>query len=66
MPHIVQYRESERGWGGEVWFRGFDTKEDAEKEVLDTNKDLPDEVPDYYIKATYMGVMVDIPKSYKI
>lgn len=66
MPHIVKYTESERGWGGEVWFRGFDTKEEAEEEIFDTNKNLPDEVPDYYIMATYEGEQEKVPEGFKI
>lgn len=66
MLHIVQYRESERGWGGEIWFRGFATKEEADKEIFDCNKDLPEKTPDYYILASYIGTDEKVPESYKI
>ncbi|ACB97510.1 hypothetical protein AGC_0067 [Escherichia phage Eps7] len=66
MKHIVKYTESERGWGGEIWYRGFDSEEEARAEVHDTNKNLPkDHVPDYYIQAEYIGVKDKVPEGYK-
>ncbi|AKO61405.1 hypothetical protein [Salmonella phage vB_SalS_ABTNLsp9] len=66
MKHIVKYTESERGWGGEIWYRGFDSEEEARAEVHDTNKNLPkDHVPDYYIQAKYDGVKDKVPEGYK-
>jgi len=56
ISHIVRYYESERGWGGEIWYRRFSTKEEALGEVEDCNNRLPDECPDYYIFASYEGV----------
>lgn len=56
MKHIVKYIESERGWG-EIWHRGFDTIEEANAAVTECNKDLPEETPDYYIVARYLGEM---------
>ncbi|EJB4242347.1 hypothetical protein MT068_001419 [Salmonella enterica] len=64
--HIVKYTESERGWGGEIWYNSFDSEEEARMEVRDVNGRLPkDHVPDYYIQAEYMGEMDTIPKGYK-
>lgn len=65
MKHVVKYIESERGWGGEIWHRGFDTKEEADAAIADCNKDLPEETPDYYIVAQYLGEMAEIPGDYK-
>lgn len=58
MTHLVKFYESERGWGGEIWYRRFTTKEEAEKAIEDCNKHLPEGniAPDYYIKASYEGV----------
>lgn len=57
MTHIVKYYESERGWGGEIWYRRFDTKEKALEAIKDCNGSLPtgNIAPDYYIKASYEG-----------
>lgn len=67
IMHIVKYTESERGWGGEVWYTEFSTKELADESVTDYNKDLPTSyVPDYYIKAEYIGEMTELPKGYKL
>jgi hypothetical protein len=66
MPHVVKYTESERGWGGEVWYRGFNTKDEAIAEVEDTNKDLPEVgVPEFYIIANYHAKLPSVPKGYK-
>lgn len=64
--HIVKFRESEAGWGGEVWFKGFDTFEQAQAAVDRCNKDLPDDhVPDFYICAYYEGEKDSVPEGYK-
>ena len=53
---IVNYYESERGWGNDTWDREFDTQEEAMAAVEDCNKDNPlDHVPDHYIVAKYVG-----------
>lgn len=65
MKHIVKYTESERGWGGEVWYRDFDNKEVALNEIKEVNADLPTTTPDYYILAEYVGEMLNLPKGYK-
>lgn len=66
--HVVKFTESERGWGGEVWFNTYRSESEAMDVVRDCNKnydgDLP--TPDYYIIANYLGVMDVIPKGYKI
>lgn len=64
--HVVQFTESERGWGGEVWFNTYSSEEEALKEVKECNKDLPAMTLDYYIIAKYIGVMDVVPKGYKI
>jgi hypothetical protein len=65
MKHIVKYTESERGWGGEVWYRDLGNKEVALNEVKEVNADLPTKTPDYYIQAEYIGEMDEIPKGYR-
>lgn len=63
---VVKYTESERGWGGEVWYRSFDTESEAKEEVLNTNRTLPKNgVPDYYIMAQYIGECNSLPEGYK-
>lgn len=66
MKHVVQYTESERGWGGEVWFTEFETETKALSAVDECNKNLPALTPDYYIVAKYLGTMSSVPSGYKI
>lgn len=67
MKHVIQYTESERSWGGEVWYAAYATKEEALSAMENTNEGLPtDYVPDYYIFAEYVGEMTEVPKGYKI
>ena len=54
--YVVKFTESERGWGGEVWYNRYSSEVEALKAVEDCNKDLPDQAPDYYIIADYIGV----------
>jgi hypothetical protein len=50
---LVEVRESERGWGGEVWNELFTTFEEAQARFMEINKGNPtDHVPDYYIVAS--------------
>lgn len=58
MDHIVKYYESERGWGGEIWYRRFPDLMSALLAIEDCNKDNPATAPDYYIVASYEGVDV--------
>jgi hypothetical protein len=53
--HIVKYRESESGWGGETWYRPFDTMEEAAAAIQECNEPYRDIkfAPDYYIIASY-------------
>lgn len=63
--YIVKYTESERGWGGEIWYRRFIDKEAALEAVYDCNKDLPStHTPDYYIQAEYIGIDEDNNPKY--
>lgn len=63
--YVVAFTESEAGMGGEVWYRTFDSEELARAEVHDTNKDLPEQTPEYYIKAEYLGLLDKVPEGYK-
>lgn len=63
--YVVAFTESEAGMGGEVWYRTFDSEELARAEVHDTNKDLPEQTPKYYIKAEYLGLLDKVPEGYK-
>lgn len=67
MPHVVKYRDSERGWGGEVWFTTYPTKEAAETAVIEIDQRYGGKtiVPDYYMVAEYMGDIAEVPKGYK-
>lgn len=66
MKHVVKYFESERGWGGETWYVGYDTEKEADRAVDECNRDLPaGPAPDYYIVATYEGSMEKIPATSK-
>lgn len=68
MKHIVKYRESELGWGGEVRYRHreFDNKDAALKSVEECNSNCPDDyVHDFYITAEYIGELSKTPSDYK-
>lgn len=65
MKCVVKYTESERGWGGEVWYTAFETELEAFDAIEECNKDLPKETPGYYIIASYEGKMEVLPKGYK-
>ncbi|ANM45558.1 hypothetical protein [Salmonella phage 100268_sal2] len=63
MKHIVKYTESERGWGGESWYRPFDTEAEALMEVNDVNKDLPkDHVQHTTSKLSILVLRIRFPK----
>lgn len=67
MLHIVENRYSERGWGGDVFFKGFETKKEADdyiKEINSENTSLV--VPDTYTVASYKGAMPVIPQGYDL
>lgn len=64
--HVVQFTESERGRGGEVWYSAYASEQEALKEVHECNNDLPTTTPDYYIIAKYLGVMDVVPEGHKI
>ena len=50
---LVEMRESERGWGGEVWNELFTTFKEAQTRFMEINKGNPtDHVPDYYVVAS--------------
>lgn len=67
MKHVVEYTERELGWGGEVWYTEYDTLNEANAMVKDTNdKNVSKTAPSYYIIAKYMGLLSTTPKGYKI
>jgi hypothetical protein len=55
--HLVEFYESERGWGSETWVTEYDTYEQAQAVVYECNYKYMGKsvIPDYYIKATYKG-----------
>lgn len=54
--YVVRYDERERGWGGDTWTRDFSSLELAQAAVTECNSKLPvGHVPDYYVKAEYIG-----------
>lgn len=65
--HIVKFLESEIGWGGEIWFVGYDTLKDAMEAVQLCNKGLSrTTTPNNYIVAEYYDEMDSVPKGYKV
>lgn len=65
--HIVKFTESERGWGGEVWFNAYETMREAQLTIEECNKDYDSSkpTPSYYIIASYHGEGEEAPKGYK-
>lgn len=57
IKHVVEYYESERGWGCDIWETPYDTKEEALRMVKECNDKFMGQqtTPDYYIKASYLG-----------
>jgi len=55
--YFVEYYESERGWGSDVWETAYDTKDEALAATKETNDKYMNKsyTPDYYIRATYVG-----------
>ncbi|QHJ82236.1 MAG: hypothetical protein [Bacteriophage sp.] len=65
--HVVECLESERGWGQEYTYRGFDTKEEAMDEVERISAlNPPGPVPNWYMVAEYKGIMEELPLGYKV
>lgn len=59
---MVDFFESERGWGSDSWSNQYETEQEALDAVHACNKNNPtDHVPDHHIVATYVG-----PKLIKI
>ena len=58
--YLVEYMESERGWGQDYWSVEYATHEEAKKAFYDTNKWLYDakSTPDIYTMALKI---VEIP-----
>lgn len=64
--YVVRYRDSERGWGSETWFRGFNSEREAKNAVRETNaRNTASSAPDYYIMAYYEGFLDKIPEGFK-
>ena len=57
---VVEFRESESGWGSDTWVLLYDNYEEALNEVKDTNsKNTSKEVPEYYITAKEPKLFAD-------
>ena len=64
MPYVVEFRESEQGWGSECWYRGYDTEEEAKAAAKEVNdKNTAKVVPRIYTTASSKGFMDKIPKD---
>lgn len=69
VKHIVEYIESERGWGTNIdQVAYFDTEQEAITAVKQCNKNLPSgPAPDYYYIARYVGAeevyVKDLPQK---
>ena len=65
MLHIVENRYSERGWGGDVMFKGFKTREEADEYIKEINRDNTlSYTPNIYTSASYKGLMEKVPEGY--
>lgn len=67
MKHIVKYTESERGYGGEVWYDSHTSHLSAVRAVEECLDKLPknEVIPDYYVLAEYIGEWATVPVGYK-
>jgi hypothetical protein len=60
---VVEFRESERGWGSSTWVEMYDSYVEALDAVKETNKhNTSKEVPDYYIQANQPKLFADYYK----
>ena len=58
VKYRVKMMESERGWGRDYWDVDFDTREEAEKYMNETNaRNTSLVAPDYYIQARSIEVI---------
>lgn len=59
MPekYVVEYYESEAGWGSETWTTEYESEAQALAAVEECNRKYMGKpvTPSYYIKATYKG-----------
>ena len=57
IKYRVQYHESERGWGSDVWNTDYDTEQEARKAYQECEDRYMNQssTPDYYIRPTYIG-----------
>ena len=52
----VEYTERERGWGGEIWYRAFETEAEAHAANDECNaRNTAPSAPDYYIQSCVVG-----------
>jgi len=53
--YVIEFVESERGWGQDYWTEDFDSYEEAVKRYNECNARNTESVaPDYYIQANKM------------
>lgn len=55
-PKVTKYQitvmESELGWGQDRWTEDFDTREEAQKRIIEINsRNVSPVAPDYYVQA---------------
>lgn len=64
--YVVEFFESEQGWGSETWYRGFSTEQEARQKADEVNaKNTASTAPVWYMIATYQGFMKKVPEGYK-
>ena len=57
---VVEFSESELGWGSSTWVELYDSYSEALEAVKETNKhNTSKEVPDYYIQANRPKLFAD-------
>jgi hypothetical protein len=57
---VVEFRESELGWGSHTWTLMFDNYTEASNVVKNTNKEnISNTAPDYYIQANQPKLFAD-------
>lgn len=57
IKYIVQYYESEAGWGSKTWITEYNSENEARAAAKDCNDKymFKSTTPSYYVKATYIG-----------
>lgn len=58
VKFVVKMMESERGWGQDYWDEEFNTREEAEAHMKQTNaRNTSIFAPDYYVQALRIEIV---------